>query len=253
MNKSIADFEEQIGKNAAAIAKIPMGPKEKELFEKVKASGQVYRNVRTDVVNLAMQNKNAEAYALYVAKGIPAAGAYVKDFQEWSTHYSKRAEKVSMATAAAEQTAVIVMTVFSVVAVLVLLVAGWTITRAITKPVQAMVRVCQELAQGNFTESERHFKQKDEIGQLADALGDMRTNVRKALKQVSESAEQVAASSEELTASAEQSSQAVNQVAAAITGVAEGATKQLSAANETRQLSNSFRPAFSRLPPTPTR
>ena len=67
---------------------------------------------------------------------------------------------------------------------------------------------------------------------MADALADMRTNVRKALKHVNESAEQVAASSEELTASAEQSSQAVNQVAGAISGVAEGATKQLAAAND---------------------
>ena len=233
LNKSLADYDAQINKNASEIAKIPMGPKEKDLFEKVKASGQNYRSVRTDVLNLVKQNKNTEAYALYLSKGVPATGAYVKDFQEWSIHYSKRGGKLSADTTAAEQSAIIVMAVFSFFAMLLLLVAGWVITRAITAPMKLMVGVCHELAKGNFAEAERKVRRKDEIGQLADALTDMRTNVRKTLKQVNESAEQVAASSEELTASAEQSSQAVTQVAAAITGVAEGATKQLTAANET--------------------
>jgi len=233
LNKSITDYGEQISKNFAALEKVPMGPNGKALFEKVKISRQNYLAVRTDVVTLAGQNKNAEAYALYVSKVIPAAGAYVKDFQELSTHYLKRAEKLSTDTTAAERNAILVMAVFSIIAVMILLVAGWTITRAITRPLQLMVGICSELAKGNFAAAERNVRRKDEIGQLADALVEMRTNVRKVLKQVNESAEQVAASSEELTASAEQSSQAVNQVAAAITDVAEGATRQLTAATET--------------------
>lgn len=233
LNKSIADYGEQINKNFAALEKVPMGSNGKALFEKVKTSRQNYLAVRSDVVKLATQNKNAEAYALYVSQVIPAAGAYVKDFQELSTHYSKRAEKLSEATAAAEQQAVLVMTIVSMAAMLLLLLSGWAIARAITKPLQFMVEICRELAQGNFAEAERKVRRKDEIGQLADALTDMRTNVRKTLKQVNESAEQVAASSEELTASAEQSAQAVTQVATAITDVADGATRQLTAATET--------------------
>ena len=233
LNKAIADYDAQISKNTAELSQIPMGPKEKELIEKAKASGVNYRSVRGDVVNLAMQNKNAEAYAFYVAKGIPAAGAYVKDLHELSTGYAQRGEKMSADTAAAQRNVVIMMVVFFVIAAIILLAAGWSITRAITKPMHLMVGICRELAQGNFAEAERKVRRKDEIGQLADALTDMRTNVRKTLKQVNESAEQVAASSEELTASAEQSAQAVNQVATAITDVAEGATRQLTAATET--------------------
>lgn len=233
LKKSIEDYGEQINKHFADIEKIPMGPKGKELFAKVKTSRQNYQNARTEIVRLAEQNKNAEAYALYVAKGVPAAAAYIKDFQELSEHYGKRAEQLSAETVAAERTAAMMMTMVSLFAMLLLLVSGWAITRAITKPMQVMVGICNEFAQGNFMDAERKVLRKDEIGQLADALATMRTNVRKALRQVHESAEQVAASSEELTASAEQSSQAVNQVAAAITGVAEGAVKQLAAANET--------------------
>lgn len=233
LNKAIADNDAQISKSAVEMSKIQLGPKGKELFEKAKASGVNYRSVRGDVIKLAIQNKDAEAYALYVSQGVPAAGAYVKDLQELSSHYSKRGAAMSAATAVAQRDAVLAMIVFFVIAAICMILISWTIARAITKPLQHMVDICRELAQGNFAEAERKVKRKDEIGQLADALVDMRTNVRKTLKQVNESAEQVAASSEELTASAEQSAQAVNQVASAITGVAEGATRQLAAANET--------------------
>ena len=233
LKNSIADYGATINKHFADIEKIPMGPNGKALFAKVKVSRQNYQIVRDEVVNLAAQNKNVEAYAQYTAKVMPAAAAYVKDFAELSTHYSKRAEKLAAATKEAERKAVMVMAVFFLVTAILLIALGWLITRTITKPLQAMVNLCHELAKGNFMETERHVKQKDELGQLADALTNMRTNVRNVLKHVNESAEQVAASSEELTASAEQSSQAVNQVAAAITGVAEGATKQLAAANDT--------------------
>ncbi|MHC1760055.1 MAG: methyl-accepting chemotaxis protein [Negativicutes bacterium] len=233
LKKSMVDFSNRVTKNLEAIEKIPMGTKGKELLAKVKSSRQYYHVAREEAVNLAMQNKNAEAYALYTTKTISATDAYVKDFAELSAHYSKRAENLAAATKDAERKAVMVMAVFFLATAVLLIAFGWFIARGITRPLQAMVGFCHELAQGNFVETARRIKQKDELGQLADALADMRTNVRNVLKQVNESAEQVAASSEELTAGAEQSSQAVNQVTAAITGVAEGTAKQLAAANDT--------------------
>jgi methyl-accepting chemotaxis protein len=233
MKRTIADYGATINKHFEDIERIPMGPKAKALFAKMKVSRQNYQIVRDEVVSLATQNKNVEAYAQYKAKVVPAAVAYIKDFNELAVHYTKLGEALAAATKEAERKAVVVMAIFFLVSTTLLIVLGWLITRAITKPLQVMVAFSHELAKGNFVETARTFRQKDEVGQLADALTNMRTNVRNVLKHVNESAEQVAASSEELTASAEQSSQAVNQVAAAITGVAEGATKQLAAANDT--------------------
>ncbi|MEN6411239.1 MAG: methyl-accepting chemotaxis protein [Veillonellales bacterium] len=126
-----------------------------------------------------------------------------------------------------------VMLLAMLITILIVLVIAFLESNRIAKPLVTMVSVCEELSAGDFRDKPRKLFRKDEIGQLADALANMRGSLRTVLKQVNESAEQVAASSEELTASAEQSAQAVTQVAGAINDVAQGAEKQLNAADET--------------------
>lgn len=115
------------------------------------------------------------------------------------------------------------------IAVILAAVCGFYIAKSITNPLQIMVDVCQELADGDFRDKAPRVTRTDEIGQLGNALVSMRSDLRAVFKQVGESAEQVAASSEQLTASAEQSAQVVGQVAGAITDVAGGAEQQLKA------------------------
>lgn len=114
-----------------------------------------------------------------------------------------------------------VLTIFLVLGV------AFFVSNRIARPLITMVEVCDELADGDFRDKPRKLQRKDELGQLADALVNMRGNLRTILKKVNESAETVAASSEQLTASAEQSAQVVTQVAGAISDVASGAEKQL--------------------------
>ena len=232
LKKEIDKRGEIAKNNFETIEKLPMDAKAKELMGKIKESQKTYQNARTEVINLSMQNKNVEAYAQYVRNVEPLMETYADYVRDLAEHYDSLAKKMDADTTADQKRANMMMGVFFIVTGVLLAALGWTIARAITRPLQAMVNLCHELAKGNFVETERRVKQKDEVGQLADALVEMRRNVRNVLKQVNESAEQVAASSQELTASSEQSSQAVNQVAAAISGVAEGATKQLTAAND---------------------
>ena len=119
-----------------------------------------------------------------------------------------------------------------IVAVILAATSGYYIAKSITKPLQIMVGLCKELADGDFRDKPRTIFRKDEIGQLGDALVSMRSDLRTVFRQVNESSEQVAASSEQLTASAEQSAQVVSQVAGAISDVANGAQAQLKAVDE---------------------
>lgn len=229
LKDGIAKRLEQNNKHFAAIEKLKLDPKAKTLFDKVLTTLQTYRNVRGEVIDLAMQNKNAEAYALYLKNVAPAADALADSMVALAEYYTQLSKQMDADTSAAERRAVLVMGVFFLSMALLLGVSGWMITRAITQPMQAMVKVCNELASGDFRDKPRRVTSKDEIGQLSDALVNMRNTVRKALQQVNQSAEQVAASSEELTASAEQSSQAVTQVAVSITQMADGSQNQLKA------------------------
>lgn len=231
--QAINERMEIISKNLAAVEKLPLDSKTAQLLAKVKESRQNYLAVRTTICELAAQNKNAEAYALYSAKGISLSAAYVADMREISNHYTKLAEQMNLDNQAEAAQATRIAVGFTLAMFVILGGIGLFITRMITGPLQTMVISCEELAAGDFRDKPRQLLRKDEIGQLAEAMASMRATLRTVLKQVNESAEQVAASSEELTASAEQSAQAVTQVAGSINDVAQGAEKQLKAVDET--------------------
>ncbi|MDR3590801.1 MAG: methyl-accepting chemotaxis protein [Negativicutes bacterium] len=236
-NQELKNFVDQrtkqVGDDIAEIEKVNMDAKAKELLAKVKATRQKYRDSRAAVIELAVQNKNAEAYALYVAQVDPVANQYVQDFTDLANYFDTISKKAKLDADAELAKAVAISGGIVFAALLLLGASGWLIAKSISKPLGLMVQICEELAAGDFRDRERQVLRKDEIGQLADALAKMRSTVRSLMKKITESAEQVAASSEELTASAEQSSQAASQVATSIAGVADGADQQRAAADET--------------------
>lgn len=229
----INDRTTKINENLAIVEKSQLDKKTTEMLAKAKASQQKYSAATTQVIELAMQNKNTEAYALYVTSVDPIATEYTDNMRNLAEYYGKLSEQMNADTQAASATATQIMIGFIMAAFLLLGLSGLFIAKIITKPLQLMVSICKELAAGDFRDKPRQLLRKDEIGQLGDALVNMRGSLRTVLKQVNESAEQVAASSEELTASAEQSAQAVTQVAGAINDVAQGAEKQSKAVDET--------------------
>jgi len=89
--------------------------------------------------------------------------------------------------------------------------------RSITKALQKGVDLAERVADGDLT-AEIDIDQKDEIGQLADAMRRMMGKLREVVADVRAAADNVAAGSEELSSTAEQMSQ--------------GATEQASSAEE---------------------
>lgn len=235
-NAQLAQELADIGKSSNELYKelesMHLDPKGKDLLAKLQASRVTYRDTRAQVIELAMQNKNAEAYALYMAKVDGLAKEYIKNCDALSEHYTALSKKMDQDTS--DEEVVVKRTLLGLIlGQLVLLgVISWFIVRMITRPLQSMVTICKELSDGDFRDKPRRIMQQDEFGQVGDAMADMRGKLRAALRKVSESAEQVAASSEELTAGAEQSALASTQVAESINDVAEGAGKQLSAVDE---------------------
>ena len=217
------------------IEKVPKDNKTIELLDAVKDSQKKNREARNQVLELAMQNKNAEAYALYVSSLNPLTLRYIENLEKLITYYSEISERTNQTSKEEVAKAVMTMLGVSLLLLVILGVVGKLISKAITAPLQLMVSVCEGFAQGDFRDKPRSVVRKDEIGRLADTLADMRTSLRLIFKHVNESAEQVAAASEELTASADQSAHAVTAVASSIMEVAQGADKQLGAAeNATR-------------------
>lgn len=233
LKKTLDDLGKQTNDNYAEIEKLNLDPKGRALLKEVQTARQIYRDARSQVIDLSLQNKNADAYAQYVAKVNPLAIEFMSKLNELNDYYATLAEKTSIDNQAAFENAMRITVGILVIAFIVLGISGWYITKIIAAPLKAMVLICKEMASGDFRDAPRKIIRADEIGQVGDALAEMRDTLRKLMKQVNESSEQLAAASEELTASADQSAQAANQVAESITGVAHGAEKQLSVASDT--------------------
>ncbi|MBP2629017.1 MAG: methyl-accepting chemotaxis sensory transducer [Firmicutes bacterium] len=232
LKRLIDDQVKRYNVNLAEVEKSHLDFKAKELLAKAKASLQKYREIRTEVINLALENKNAEAYTLYVKSVDPLATETLDNFRDLSDYYAQISKKMDANNQAEVTKSAQIMLSIIFVSFVILGLSGFYITRMITRPLNAMVLFCKELAAGDFRDKPRKVVRKDEIGQVADALADMRSALRKLMKHINQSAEQLAASSEELTASADQSAQVSNQVAESISDVAYGAEKQLQAVDE---------------------
>lgn len=229
----IAQRSQMLNDNEAELAKANLDAKAKAILDKGRSAKQQYLESKERVINLALQNKNAEAYAVYIAQVDSAADQLIDDLQNLAEYFTVLSKQMDIDTDKAFDQAVKITLGMIAGAVLLLGLGGTLVARAITVPLGMMVNACEELAAGDFRDKPRQTARQDEIGLLADALAKMTGSVRALMKQVNNSAEQLAASSEELTASAEQSAQAANQIAVSITGVATGADAQLAAANDT--------------------
>ena len=229
----ISDIVKAFNSNIAEFEKTSLDAQETQKLAELKTSMVKYREGRTRVIELAMLDKDAEAYALYTASVESLRNDAIDKCLDLSKYEVANAKQGSINNKASFEKSIHITLSIIFVFLILLGLCGWLITKMITKPLTAMILVCKEFAAGDFRDKPRKFTGKDEMGQLGDALAHMRDSLRIVFKQVNESSEQVAASSEELTASAEQSAQAANQVAESISEVAIGAEKQVNAINET--------------------
>jgi methyl-accepting chemotaxis protein len=233
LEKEIGDFVKSFNDNISEIEKTKLDTKAKEKLAGLKTSLQNFRDVRAKVLELALQNKNAEAYALYLSSGAPLAKEVTDKCSDLSKYEVEIAQKSNVDNKASFEKSIHIVISIILVSLVILGLSGWYITKIIANPLNTIVLVCKELAAGDFQDKPRRILRKDEVGQVADALANTRDAIRKLMKHINESSELLAASSEELTASADQSAQAANQVASSITDVAHGAEEQLSVADST--------------------
>jgi len=233
LTKFIDDNSKRSNDIFSRLEKVHLDDKGRAMFTKIQTAKDEYRKERKAVIELAMQNKNKEAYQLYSGKVQPLAAVYIANLQELSEYYSEISEKMKNDNETAASQANMITFGVLLFAFIILGTIGYYINKTIVGPLTLMVSVCKELADGDFRDRPRQVIRKDEIGMLADAMASMRDDLRELMKHVNVSAEQLAASSEELTASADQSAQAAEQVAVSITDVAKGAEQQLKAAEHT--------------------
>jgi len=156
-----------------------------------------------EMVTILMGPAAKELNALYDVMG---------DIVEFNSRESGLAVAGAQAEAnGAITTTAVGMTIGLIVAVLL----GLYLTKAITGPVSKGVTFAQDMANGDFTK-ELDINQKDEIGELAAALNAMVRKLRSVVTDVQAAAGNVASGSTELSSSSGALSQGANDQASSI-------------------------------------
>ena len=100
--------------------------------------------------------------------------------------------------------------------------------RYFTKPIVFLRDISRKIADGNLIikMNEKHAGRKDEIGDLARAIGMIKDNLKNIVGQMSETSQNLASSSEQLTATSQQSAVSADEVSRTIEEISIGATEQ---------------------------
>ncbi len=112
-------------------------------------------------------------------------------------------------------TVITTMVVLIVLALAAGALLSWYLTRSTVQPLNEMVSVAQRVAEGNLA-VQVDVSRRDELGQLAKALSDMRDSLNLSLSTVRTSAESIAMSSGEVAAGSSDLSARTEQMASSL-------------------------------------
>jgi methyl-accepting chemotaxis protein len=233
--KAIDLRDEAFNQNMLDYEKNNLNSAEKEQLEKTKIALEKYLNERKKVIDLAIQNKNAQAYKEYVTNVMPYSNVFIDLLKGIAEDNTKEADNINKQNGEAFVHAKILIGGIFAGVLAIMCFIGFCIGRNITVPMQTGTSHLREMAKGNFSieVSKDLLENKDEFGLMGQAFNLLNQNMRMLVQKIGHSAESLAATSEQLTASAEQSAAASNQVAISVTDIAQGTEKQTDALKQT--------------------
>jgi len=123
--------------------------------------------------------------------------------------------------------------IFVAIAVLGGAVLAIMLARHISKPLAAVTKVAQAVAEGDLNVQMPNIKNRDEIGVLSKSVGEMVYSLRVVIGEVLAQSESVAATSQELSAAAEEATASSEQVSDTLAQLATGASEQAISVGDT--------------------
>jgi methyl-accepting chemotaxis protein len=212
---NIKELRGNIDKAATEFEKTILTDEGRKLFDAFKKSRVEYGAVLDKIISLSEQNQDKEAIAFMKT---PAAGQAAlneqKAIDDLGEAKLKQAKLTSDDNTKLANAASRLMIGLAIVGSLLALIFGFFISSIISNPLRKGVTFAQAVAAGDLTQK-IDLDQKDEIGQLAQALNEMVAKLSSIVSEVTSAADNVASGSQELSSTAQQMSQGATEQAAA--------------------------------------
>ncbi|NTV49644.1 MAG: HAMP domain-containing protein [Geobacteraceae bacterium] len=209
----IKELREGNNKSVAAFEKTILTDEGRKLFEEYKQFRAAYGAEIDKVIALALQNNIAEAQAILKGSAGKASRDLQNQIEKLMEAKLKQAKLTSEENTQTAKSATRLMIGFAIGGVIIAIIFGIFIANIISNPLRKGVLFAQAVAAGDLTQK-IDLDQKDEIGQLAQALNEMVTKLGSIVGEVTAAADNVASGSQELSATAQQMSQGATEQAA---------------------------------------
>ena len=195
------------------------------------------RTSRQQALDLALQNKNKEAYTLYVSMVKSERKEVEKTIDKLVSINQTVAQNLNKQNQSDLTNASIFLMIIILASITLCIIIGILITRTIVNPVKDIQNLMKQAEEGDFT-VQGNYQSKDEIGILTNSFNHMINGVREMVHNITITSQQVAASAEELAASAEESSAANDEMSRTIQELSAGAEEQARGTEETSRIVN---------------
>jgi methyl-accepting chemotaxis protein len=212
-------------------SKLIADPLIKHLYDRFTIDWNTYQNDIPTILS-ANESGNNKLSNQLLKKASPDFDKAKNELNQLVDLSSSRSKSYSAAVIQIFNTALFLIIILSIVALVVGLLIAWILSGRISKPLQLVRNTSMKVAEGDLRVNELSINTKDEIADLMMATNAMVKNLKHLISNVAETSDQVAAASEELSASADETTKATNQIAYAIQEVASGAEKQMTGAKE---------------------
>ena len=185
----------------------------KKLFAEYKTLRAAYGAELDKVIALTMQGKSAEGKEIIKTTGAKASRDLQNQIEKLMEAKLKQAKLTEEENGVVANNARNLMIGLCVAGGLIAILFGLFISNIISKPLRQGVTFAQAVAAGDLTQTVK-LDQKDEIGQLAQALNEMVAKLSSIVGDCMSAADNVASGSQELSATAQQLSQGATEQAA---------------------------------------
>jgi methyl-accepting chemotaxis protein len=243
--KKLAAARKKYGEAKAFLVKIITSDEEKALMAKLDAGLAVGIPLNNQVVELRQQNRNAEAADLLMNKAGPAVQVTLAAIDDIINHEREMAVKAGKEAQQEYSSARNLMFGLGGLAIVLGALIAWLITRSITQPINAAVKVAETVAAGDIT-SRIDVKSKDETGQLMQALKNMNdslvqivTEVRTGTDTIATASSQIAAGNMDLSSRTEQQASSLEETASSMEELTSTVKQNADNARQANQLAMS--------------
>lgn len=199
-------------------------------------SFKIYLTDAEQVWKLVEEGKDVEARPLLMNKSKASFDQVIKDMNAQMNYQDQGGTQAVVNARATNNSVLRLLIIFVLMALIVGAVLAIMLAQHISRPLAEVTRVAQSVANGDLNVKIPDIKNRDEIGVLSRAVGEMVHSLREVIGEVIIQSENLAATSQELSATAEEATAASEQISDTLEQLAAGATDQAISVGDTRSV-----------------